>query len=197
MRKLASGLFSFLLLALLGTHQAFAHTGVGIAGGFFGGFKHPIHGLDHVVAMVAVGLWGAFLGRRATWTLPVVFPFVMAIGGVLGVLGVPFPGVETGIALSGVVLGLAVLFGWRPKLWLAAALVGIFALFHGHAHGAELPEAANAVAYSIGFVIATGLLHIVGILLGHLTKWKKGEIFIRVLGAAVALTGLGFLFGIL
>src|SRR5215468_6586479 len=138
----------------LGCSPAFAHTGSG-SGGFAGGFLHPMFGPDHLVAMVAVGLWGAFLGPPAIWLLPIVFPMVMAGGGVMGILGLALPGVETGIALSAIVLGLMVA--------LAAALVGAFAVFHGHAHGAELPPGADAVAYSVGFVVATGLLHLAGI----------------------------------
>ncbi|HKA81894.1 MAG TPA: HupE/UreJ family protein, partial [Xanthobacteraceae bacterium] len=126
-----------MLLVLVGTSAA-AHTG-SASGGFVGGFAHPIFGPDHVVAMVAVGLWGAFLGAPAIWLLPIVFPLVMAGGGVLGILGVPLPGVEIGIALSAVVLGLMVALAARPPLWVAAVLVGAFAIFHGHAHGAELP----------------------------------------------------------
>src|SRR6266545_3323120 len=127
------------LLAAASAAPAFAHTGVGSAGGFTGGFAHPIFGPDHVVAMVAVGLWGAFLGPPAIWLLPIVFPLVMAFGGVLGILGVPLPGVETAIAMSAVVLGLMVALAARPPLWVAAVLVGGFAIFHGHAHGTELP----------------------------------------------------------
>ena len=124
-------------LTLISTEPVIAHTG-GITGGLFSGFFHPITGWDHVVAMVAVGLWGAFLGRPAIWILPVVFPLVMAIGGALGILGVPLPQVETGIAVSAIVLGLVVALAVRPPLWIAAVIVGIFAIFHGHAHGTEL-----------------------------------------------------------
>jgi urease accessory protein len=113
--------------------------------------------------MVAVGLWGAFLGAPAIYTLPIVFPLVMALGGVLGILGVPLPGPEIGIAASAVVLGAMVALAARPPLWVAAAIVGAFAIFHGYAHGAELPAGADAVAYSLGFVVATGLLHLAGI----------------------------------
>lgn len=122
-----------------------AHQGVGLAGGFASGFMHPVLGWDHVVAMVAVGLWGAFLGNPAIWILPVVFPLVMAFGGALGVLGVPIPAVETGIAVSAVVLGAMVAFAVRPPIWVAALIVGAFAIFHGHAHGTELPNAANPI----------------------------------------------------
>ena len=181
------------LLLLMIFEPAFAHSdAASLQGGFMSGFMHPISGLDHVVAMVAVGLWGAFLGRPAIWVLPVVFPLVMALGGALGVAGVPIPFIETGIALSGVVLGLAVLFAVKPPMWIAAIIVGAFAIFHGHAHGAELPNAANPLIYSMGFVIATGLLHLAGIAIGELKRIYNGWI-VRAGGAVVALVGLGFL----
>jgi urease accessory protein len=184
-----------LLLALwLFPSTAGAHQETGTVWGFTSGFIHPLTGLDHIAAMVAVGLWGAFLGAPAMWVLPVVFPMVMAFGGALGVLGVPLPGVETGIALSSVVLGVAVAFALRPPLWVAALIVGSFAIFHGHAHGAEMPKAANAATYAIGFVIATGLLHLSGIAFGLLVRWSWGKKLVRLGGAAIALLGLGFLF---
>jgi urease accessory protein len=185
-------LFVFLLPSL-----ASAHSETGTVGGFVSGFTHPVSGLDHIVAMVAVGLWGAFLGGRAMWILPVVFPVVMAFGGALGVLGVPLPAVETGIALSGVILGLMVCFAAKPPLWVAAVIVGAFAVFHGHAHGTELPDAANAMTFSIGFVISTGLLHLCGIAFGLLVRWPWGRIAVRAGGGAIAAVGLGFLVGIL
>lgn len=175
---------------------AFAHEATGLAGGFLSGLKHPVLGPDHVVAMVAVGLWGAILGSPAIWTLPLVFPLVMALGGALGVLGVPIPAVEVGIAASGLVLGLMVAFWVRAPLWVAAVLVGLFAIFHGHAHGTELPNAANPFAYAIGFVISTGLLHMVGIALGSLTRMPKGNLAIRGAGAVIALAGAAFLTGV-
>jgi urease accessory protein len=170
---------------------AFAHTGEGVTGGFLGGFEHPLLGPDHVVAMVAVGLWGAFLGQPAIWMLPVVFPLVMAFGGALGILGVPVPGIEIGIASSAIVLGLMVALAARPPLWIAAVLVGAFASFHGHAHGAELPPGADAVAYSVGFVVATGMLHLTGIAFGLLTRWPVGRVAVRA--AAIAVAGAIFL----
>lgn len=189
-------LFSLLLLLLLPL-TAHAHTETGSIGGFLSGFRHPLTGLDHIVAMVAVGLWGAYLGAPAMWLLPVVFPVVMAFGGALGVLGVPVPAVETCIALSGVMLGLAVALAARPPLWVAAVMVGFFAIFHGHAHGTELPAAANAMTYAVGFVVATGLLHLSGIAFGLLVRWPWGRIVVRAGGAAIALIGFGFLFKIL
>ncbi len=180
------------------TPLAFAHTDAAtLSGGFMSGFMHPLTGLDHVVAMVAVGLWGAFLGKPAIWILPIVFPLVMAFGGALGVAGVPIPYIETGIALSGLLLGLAVAFAIRPPIWVAAVIVGAFAIFHGHAHGAELPKATNPLVFSIGFVIGTGLLHLAGIAIGELTRWSWGIYVVRAGGGIIALIGLGFLTGAL
>ncbi len=145
--------------------------------------------------MVAVGIWGAILGAPAIWMLPVLFPLVMAAGGALGVAGVELPVVEAGIAVSAIVLGAMVAGSLRPPLWLAIVLVGVFAVFHGHAHGTELPEAANPLAYSVGFVVATGLLHAGGIGIGNLVQWPAGKLGVRVLGGAIALVGIAFLAG--
>ena len=184
-----------LLLLVLAGIPASAHTG-SMTGGFIGGFAHPLFGPDQVVAMVAVGLWGAFLGAPAIWVLPIVFPLVMAAGGVIGILGVPLPGVETGIALSAIVLGMMVALAAKPPLPIAAVLVGAFAIFHGYAHGAELPPGTDAVAYSVGFVVATGLLHLTGIAFGQLARWPAGRMAVRVAGGAIALAGVAFLNGI-
>ena len=184
-----------LLLAMTAPAAA-AHTGEGINTGFASGFWHPILGWDHVVAMVAVGLWGAFLGQPAIWLLPVVFPLVMAIGGALGIIGVPLPAVETGIALSGVVLGLLIALAVRAPIWVAAVIVGAFAIFHGHAHGTEFPEEFNAYGYAIGFVIGTGLLHMAGIAFGFLTQIEFGKIVVRAAGGVIALVGAAYLFGL-
>ena len=188
-----SPLLPALAAALLAPTTAWAHADLHPGGGFAAGFLHPISGLDHLVAMVAVGLWGAVLGPPALWLLPLAFPPVMALGGLLALLGMPLPGVEVGIALSGLVMGLLVLFELRPPLWLAALIVATFAVFHGHAHGTELPAGANALLYSLAFVIATGLLHLVGILLGEARRWPGGRALVRLTGAGVALVGLWFL----
>lgn len=174
-----------------------AHSETGAVGGFISGLVHPLNGLDHIAAMVAVGIWGAFLGTPAMWLLPVIFPLVMALGGALGVLGVPMPGVEVGIALSGIVLGGMVLTAARPPLWVASVLVAIFAIFHGYAHGVELPHAANAITYAVGFVVATGLLHLAGIAVGLLVRWRWGRVVVRATGGVIAATGFAFLFGFL
>jgi urease accessory protein len=178
---------------LLVAHTASAHETSGVASGFGSGFMHPILGWDHVAAMVAVGLWGAVLGQPAIWILPVTFPLMMAMGGALGVAGVPLPGVEIGIALSALILGGMVLSAARPPLWLAALIVAAFAIFHGHAHGTELPHAVSPLAYSLGFVISTGLLHLCGIAFGLLTHLPKGVLLVRAGGGLIALAGALFL----
>ena len=194
MRRIRPGAFSAAVL-LLAPNTAFAHTSEGLAGGFLGGFMHPLFGPDHVVAMVAVGLWGAFLRQPAIWLLPIVFPLVMAFGGVLGVVGVPIPSVETGIAASAIILGAMVALAARPPLWSAAVLVGVFAIFHGYAHGRELPDGADAVAFAAGFVMATGTLHLCGIAFGSLARWPVGRLAVRAAGGAIALTGAAYLVG--
>jgi urease accessory protein len=194
-----SNIAAALGVALLATlvfasRPAVAHIVDGSAtGGFLGGFAHPLLGLDHVVAMVAVGLWGVFLGPPAIWLLPITFPIVMALGGAIAILGVPVPGVEIGIAASAIVLGGMIALAARPPLVIAALIVGAFAIFHGHAHGAELPPGTDAVAFSVGFVMATGLLHLAGIALGRLTRWPAGRIGVRVAGVGIALVGAAFL----
>jgi urease accessory protein len=181
------------LALVLSPVAAFAHEETGQAAGLLAGLSHPLSGLDHVLAMIAVGLWGAVLGPPAIWVLPVAFPMVMAFGGLMGLLGFPLPGVEIGIAVSAVVLGAAVLAEVRPPLWLAAVIVAFFAIFHGHAHGRELPQGTSALLYSLGFVVATGLLHAFGILLGVAHRWAAGRRLVQLAGGGVALAGLFFL----
>lgn len=178
-------------LLILAASPLAAHEG-GAAAGLLSGLYHPISGLDHVLAMVAVGIWGAQLGQPAIWALPVTFPVVMAFGGMLGLLGLPIPGVEIGIGLSALLLGLAVALERHPRLEVAAVLVGVFAIFHGHAHGAELPEGQNGLAYSIGFVASTGTLHVAGITLGLIHKWERGRLALRAAGAGIAVAGAWF-----
>jgi len=185
--------FPVLLLVLFFAQLAMAHPQKGEAVGFLTGFRHPISGLDHVLAMVAVGLWGAQLGSPAIWLLPVAFPMVMAFGGMLGLMGVPLPGTEYGIALSAILLGCAVLFELRPPLTIAAFLVGFFAIFHGHAHGTELPPGQSALLYSLGFVIATGCLHALGIGIGTVHRWRWGQHLLRFAGGLVAIGGAFFM----
>ena len=183
---------SIAIATIITAGPALAHTAASDSG-VLSGMSHPISGWDHVLAMVAVGLWGAILGTPAIWLLPVIFPMVMAIGGAMGVIGLPLPSVETGIAVSAIVLGACIALALRPPLKFAAILVGLFAIFHGHAHGAELPASANPAAYAVGFVVATGLLHLSGVALGLLAKWPAGRLMARLAGALIALAGFAFL----
>jgi len=192
-RDLAALFPAILVAGILAPSLASAHVESGQAAGFLAGLGHPVSGLDHVLAMIAVGLWGAVLGLPAIWVLPVAFPMVMAFGGLMGLMGFALPGVEVGIAISAVVLGVMVLAEARPPLWAAAAIVAFFAVFHGHAHGRELPAGANALLYSLGFVVGTGLLHAAGIALGSLHRWPAGRPVLRTAGGGVALAGLFFL----
>jgi urease accessory protein len=182
-------------MLLLWPFAAWAHVESGQAGGFVSGLSHPVSGLDHVLAMVAVGLWGAQLGMPALWVLPVAFPMMMAFGGMLGLMGLPLPGVEVGIALSAMVLGALVLGGIRLSLIAAVLVVAFFAVFHGHAHGTELEPGQNAMLYSLGFVIATGLLHAVGICIGLIQRWDFGRALLRGAGGLVLAGGLYFFWG--
>jgi urease accessory protein len=170
-----------------------AHVTAGPIGGFASGLEHPFFGLDHLIAMLAVGIWGAQMGGRRVWTLPVTFPLVMAVGGVIGMAGVALSHIETGVALSMLAFGAVIAFAWRPPEWVALGLVAVFAICHGYAHGVELPNAADPAAYAVGFVIATGTIHVIGIGVGlSLGKLFDGR-FARGLGGAVAAAGLYFL----
>jgi len=173
--------------------MAHAHVEQGQAAGFLTGFEHPWSGLDHILAMIAVGLWGAQLGNPAIWVLPIAFPMMMALGGMMGLLGIPVPGVEAGIAVSAIILGLVVLLDIRPNLVIAALLVGFFAIFHGHAHGTELPPGQSGLLYSMGFVIGTGCLHGVGIMIGLIHRYQVGKFLLRGAGAFITVMGCLFL----
>ncbi len=177
------------LFVLAAAGPAMAHPQQGQAQGFLTGVRHPVSGLDHVLAMICVGLWGAQLGQPAIWLLPVTFPMVMAFGGFLGLVGIPLPGVEVAVSLSALILGVMVARAAKPPLVVAAVLVGFFAIFHGHAHGTELPAGQSGLAYSIGFVMATGCLHGVGIAIGEVNRWPAGRVLLRAAGVAVAIAG--------
>ena len=184
--------------ALLPT-AALAHTGVGATVGFAHGFWHPIGGLDHVLAMVAVGAFAVRLGGRALWLVPTAFVAMMAAGGIAGMEGIQLPIVETGIALSVVVLGLAVAFQWKPPVVAASALVGLFAIFHGHAHGSEMPVDASSLGYAVGFMLATAALHVAGIGLGVAVGsiGARSRLALQASGGAMALAGVALLGGYL
>lgn len=183
------------LAAFAFSPTVFAHAETGVANGLTSGFLHPIYGTDHLVAMVAVGLWGALLGAPAIWILPIAFPMVMALGGVLAILGLPLPFVEVGVSASALLLGLAVAAAWRPAVVPAAVLVALFGMFHGFAHGSEIPHAVNPLSYGIGFVVATGLLHLAGIVIGLLVHVPRGALAVRACGGLVAAVGGYFLAG--
>ena len=183
---------------LTASSAAEAHTGVGSTSGFAHGFMHPIGGADHVLAMVAVGLFAAHLGGRPLWLVPLSFVSMMIVGGALGMAGVPVPFVELGIGLSVVALGAAVAFGLDIPASAAMALVGFFAIFHGHAHGAEMPDTASGLAYGLGFVLATAALHGLGIGLGLAIGGMNrihGRRILQVAGSAMALCGIAILAG--
>lgn len=182
-----------ILASLATSDNVNAHIVGGEAIGFLSGLKHPVSGLDHIIAMVSVGLWGAQLGAPAIWLLPLTFPVIMSVGGFLGLLGLPLPYAEVAIAFSGVMLGAVVFLELRPPLFLAAGLVGIFGLYHGYAHGAELPPGENGLLYSLGFVLATGFLHLTGITIGVIHRWPWGAKMLRLVGGAVLAIGLSFL----
>jgi len=185
MRKKA--LIAASLLAGMPT-AALAHTGVGHVFGFSSGFLHPLGGLDHLLAMFAVGLLAAQLGGRAIWLVPTTFVSVMVLGALAGLAGVPLPGTEYGILLSVIVIALPVAFALGIPTGVAMALVGVFAIFHGHAHGAEIPIDAHAGTYVAGFALATALIHAAGIALG-LVLGRLAAGTLRLTGAAIVLAG--------
>lgn len=193
--------FSAALAAILVVPSlAFAHTGVGDTLGFVHGFSHPLSGLDHVLAMVMVGVLAWQLGGRAVWIVPMTFVLVMALGGALGMMGVAVPFVETGIVLSVIVLGAVVALGIQAPVAIAAGIVGLFAIFHGHAHGAEMPAAAGGMAYAAGFMIATATLHAAGLASGYLIGKigdRHGTFATRAAGGIASLAGVGLLTGLI
>jgi urease accessory protein len=183
-----------------GSTVASAHVGVGDTAGFAYGFGHPLGGLDHILAMIAVGLYAAQLGGRAVWLVPASFVCFMIFGAALGVADVAVPFVEIGIGLSVVFLGAAVACGLRVGPAAAMAVVGFFAIFHGHAHGAEMPGTAAGLAYGVGFAMATALLHALGIAGGLMLGSRLpalGPALIRSLGAVASIAGIGLLAGVL
>lgn len=189
-----------LIAATLAPGAALAHTGVGDTGGFVHGFSHPIGGLDHVLAMVLVGVFAWQLGGKALWLVPATFVGIMALGGLLGVAGIGVPFVEVGIALSIVVLGAVVAFGVKALVAVAMAVVGLFAVFHGHAHGSEMPESVAGAAYGLGFMLATASLHLAGIAIGFVVGTlgdRYGQIVTRAVGGVAAVAGVAILTGIL
>lgn len=185
--KFAARIAAIMLVALPGA--ALAHTGAGDPSGFTHGFMHPLGGIDHMLAMVAVGLYAAMLGGRALWLVPAAFITAMAAGGTLGAAGYPLPHAEIGIGLSVVVLGLAVALRVSLPALAAMALAGAFAIFHGHAHGAEMPADMSGMTYAAGFLLATALLHGAGIALGRVSAYPAPRL-IQAAGGAMTLAGI-------
>jgi urease accessory protein len=185
---------AFVLLALPGFAEA--HPDPAHAVGLVHGFMHPLTGIDHILAMVAVGLLAVHMGGRALWALPLAFLGMMAVGGALGVAGIAIPHVEIGITLSVIVLGAAVALRLQWPLAAAMGLVGLFAIFHGHAHGAEMPETASGLAYAAGFLVATASLHAAGIALGYVIGAQASAArLMRAAGVAMGLVGIVLLSG--
>ncbi len=188
----AGALAGAVVFLLAGT-PVMAHVAVEPLGGFDSGFAHPLFGADHFLAMFAIGVWGAQMGGSSVWTLPVTFPLIMVVGGIAGMAGIQIPFAELGIGLSVAALGAAIAFAWRPPNAVALTLVAIFALFHGYAHGKELPLAADEVAYATGFVMATGLIHLLGIGVGVALRRPLNGTLARSLGGLVAIAGAYFI----
>lgn len=192
--KQTSRVFAILAAILLLPSLAHAHVGVGETSGFLHGMGHPLSGLDHICAMVAVGLWAAQMGGRAIWAVPLTFVSVMALGGALGMLGVHVPFVETGIVISVLALGVLIAASVHLPLAVSIIVVGLFAIFHGHAHGAEMPETSSGFVYAAGFIIATAFLHACGIGLGIAIQKLASPAVVRFAGIAIVLCGGYLLF---
>ncbi|HCI52410.1 MAG TPA: urease accessory protein UreJ [Gallionella sp.] len=180
----------FLPVLLVMPEFAQAHTGIGEFSGLAHGMLHPFSGLDHLVAMIAVGLWAAQSGGRALWLAPTVFVLVMAMGGQLGMSVNPLYLNEAGILASLLVLGTLIAASIRLPLFLSLALVGLFALFHGYAHGAELPHSVSALSYMLGFMLSTAMLHFAGVLMATLLAKNGGSYVLRLAGLLIAVFGL-------
>ncbi len=181
-------LMAIALMSLAGT--AAAHSGDHAVHGFVSGVTHPWFGLDHLLAMLAVGLWATQQGGRALWAVPLSFVLAMVLGGVLASAGMALPYVETGIAVSVLMLGLLLVWQQRLPLALGVSLVAVFALFHGFAHGLEMPLAATPLLYGLGFVLATSLLHAIGVFAG-----LRLQTHLRIAGAVIAVSGAAILLG--
>ncbi len=178
------------ILSLLAVPVAQAHNLALEGASLSAGFAHPLFGWDHVLAMLAVGLWAAQQGGRVVWRLPLVFVVLMTVGAIAAVAGLALPAVETGITTSLLVLGLLLAFAVRPPAAFGMALVGLFALCHGVAHGVEMPQAASALTFALGFIFATTLLHLLGIHLGRLCQGELTTRLLRIGGSGIAATSI-------
>lgn len=196
-KYLKSFLMALLFAAIPGV--AYAHDGTNLGlGGFLSGIVHPVLGYDHLLAMLSVGMISAQIGGRAIWMVPSTFVSVMAVGGVLGLLNVGLNVTELGIAASLVILGLFIAAERRISILVVMIGVGFFAIFHGYAHGSEMPDTAEPFLYALGFLVGTALIHIAGVLIGDISRhYESGKIALRVGGALIAMVGLLFVFGVL
>lgn len=195
---LVRGMIVGLLLCLIPT-TVYAHDGSNVPfGGFLAGLVHPVLGYDHFLAMLSVGILSAQIGGRAIWTVPATFVGVMAVGGILGLIGSGFQFVELGIAVSLIILGIVIAAERRLAIGVAMVAVGIFATFHGYAHGSEVPTTAEPFLYALGFLTGTALIHILGVVIGDVAKhYENGKLILRGGGALVALIGVLFAVGVL
>lgn len=185
---------SVLAVSMLATGSALAHPGhpesvMNVSASFMSGFEHPFSGIDHLLAMLAVGLWAAQNKQRALWVLPLAFPLMMVVGALLAIGGLNVPAVETGIAASVAVLGLLIAFAVRMPLWGSTLVVSLFALFHGYAHGTELPHGSSAAMVGAGFVLATAVLHAAGLIVGIVAGRKMADHMVRIGGVGIAAVG--------
>ena len=195
-RRLTWGLAA-LLIAFFAPGLVLAHEGASLPyGSFLGGLTHPVLGLDHFLAMVSVGVVSAQIGGRAIWTVPATFVGVMAVGGLLGLVDIGLTAIEIGIALSVLGLGIAIAMDKRLPISVAMTAVGFFAIFHGYAHGAEMPTVANPVTYAFGFLTGTAALHIAGLIIGDISQhYARGKLLLRLAGVGIANMGVVFLAG--
>lgn len=178
----------------------FAHDNTTILqyGSFLAGLTHPVLGLDHLLAMLSVGILSAQIGGRAIWTVPATFVLMMAVGGLLGLFAVPMLPIELGIALSVLVLGVVIALNWSLPVPIAMVAVAIFGIFHGYAHGAEMPEIADPWRYAAGFLTSTAVIHLIGVLIGDIpTRYEYQNITFGFLGSVIAICGLLFIVGVL
>lgn len=180
---------AYVIVTLLLPSVAWAHSGAGEGGGWMYGLSHPLSGLDHACAMIAVGLWAAQMGEHAMWRVPLAFVSVMILGGLAGMAGIHVSFIEAGIAMSLLVLGVLIAAAARLPLQMSVAIVAAFALFHGYAHGAEIPRHTAGLAYVAGFVLATAMLHVSGISAALILKRLGRAMLVRAAGAAVAVCG--------
>ena len=186
--KTIINIFTFIILAL--PTFVFAHEVEG-GGGFFSGFSHPVLGFDHLLAMLSVGILSAQMGGKAIWKVPATFVAVMLLGGILGMNNIGLISVELGIVCSVLILGIAIAANKELPALIAMIFVGFFAMFHGHAHGTEMPYLAEPVFYALGFIVGTAVIHIAGVMIGSVaTKFKDGQQLLRFLGAGIS--GVGF-----